>query len=177
MHRDIKPANIHVGRLGLVHDFVKVLDFGLVTSAAGASHGDSLATAAGLTPGTPSYMAPEIALGDTVDGRADIYALGCVAYYLLTGRLVFEAENPMQMVVKHLQAEPDPPSWRATTPLPPALDEIVIACLAKQPRDRPSSAAALARALGDSGTEPWTEAQAAEWWKAHGRNSGDTDHI
>ncbi len=91
VHRDIKPANIHVGRVGLRYDFVKVLDFGLVKSVAGASDEDSLATAAGLTPGTPAYMAPEMARGDTVDGRADIYALGCVAYYLLTGQLVFEA--------------------------------------------------------------------------------------
>ena len=92
VHRDIKPANIHLGRLGLRHDFVKVLDFGLVKSVAGGPAGEpSLATAAGSTPGTPAYMAPEMALGEAVDGRADLYALGCVAYYLLTGQLVFEA--------------------------------------------------------------------------------------
>src|SRR5262249_58349708 len=91
VHRDIKPANIHVGRLGLEHDFVKVLDFGLVKSVTGAAAGQSLETAVGSTPGTPAYMAPEVALGETVDGRADLYALGCVAYYLLTGHLVFDA--------------------------------------------------------------------------------------
>ena len=90
VHRDIKPANIHIGRVGLRHDFVKVLDFGLVKSVGSLTGEDSMATAAGLTPGTPAYMAPEMALGEEVDGRADIYALGCVAYYLLTGRLVFE---------------------------------------------------------------------------------------
>src|SRR5207249_11916746 len=84
VHRDIKPANIHVGRLGLTHDFVKVLDFGLVKSAEGPIDELSLATAAGATPGTPAYMAPELVLGETVDGRADLYALGCVAYFLLT---------------------------------------------------------------------------------------------
>ena len=87
VHRDIKPANIHVGRLGLQQDFVKVLDFGLVKSVGRVTGEDSMATAAGLTPWTPAYMAPEIALGGEVDGRADLYALGCVAYYLLTGRL------------------------------------------------------------------------------------------
>src|SRR4051812_12095486 len=98
VHRDIKPANIHVGRVGLRHDFVKVLDFGLVKSLAGPLIEDSMATASGLTPGTPAYMAPEMALGETVDGRADLYALGCVAYYLLTGRLVFEATTGLQLI-------------------------------------------------------------------------------
>ena len=89
IHRDIKPANIHVGRLGLAHDFVKVLDFGLVKSvdaSASAAAAISLATAVGLTPGTPAYMAPEMALGEAVDARADIYAVGCVGYFLLTGQ-------------------------------------------------------------------------------------------
>ena len=91
---------------------MKVLDFGLVKSVAGESDEYSLATAAGLTPGTPAYMAPEMAMGEAVDGRADIYALGCVAYYLLTGQLVFEADTSLQMIVKHLQSDPVPPSRR-----------------------------------------------------------------
>jgi serine/threonine-protein kinase len=111
VHRDIKPANIHVGRLGLTHDFVKVLDFGLVKSVAGPAGEDTLGTAVGLTPGTPAYMAPEMALGDEVDGRADLYALGCVAYFLLTGQVVFEGDNALQMVAKHLREAPVPPSW------------------------------------------------------------------
>ncbi len=165
VHRDIKPANIHAGRLGLRYDFVKVLDFGLVKSVAGASSGHSLETAAGLTPGTPAYMAPEMALGRTVDGRADLYALGCVAYYLLTGQLVFEATTTIQMIAKHLHDEPVPPSRRAELPVPAALDQLVLACLAKKPEDRPASAAALARSLAAIPLEPWSEEQAMEWWR------------
>jgi serine/threonine-protein kinase len=167
VHRDIKPANIHVGQLGLQHDFVKVLDFGLVKSERGTPGGDSLATAEGLTPGTPAYMAPEMALGDPVDGRADLYALGCVAYYTLTGRLVFSAENALQMVAKHIREPPVPPSARTELPIPRALERLVLACLAKQPADRPPSAAQLARALEAIATEPWGETQAADWWGAH----------
>jgi serine/threonine-protein kinase len=170
VHRDIKPANIHVGRLGLQHDFVKVLDFGLVKSVAGPTGEHSLATAAGLTPGTPAYMAPEMALGDTVDGRADLYALGCVAYYLLTGTLVFEADSGLQMMAKHLRAEPVPPSQRTALPIPAALERLVLACVAKKPEDRPRGAAELARALSDIEGERWSEERAAEWWKAHAQS-------
>jgi eukaryotic-like serine/threonine-protein kinase len=164
VHRDIKPANIHVGRVGLRHDFVKVLDFGLVKSVAGASE-DTLATAAGLTPGTPAYMAPEMTRGDPVSGQADIYAVGCVAYHLLTGRLVFEGDNAYQVIARHLSAEPVPPSVRGNVALPPGLDQLVLSCLAKNPADRPD-AAALARALAAVPVEPWTEADAAEWWRS-----------
>jgi eukaryotic-like serine/threonine-protein kinase len=167
VHRDIKPANIQVGTLGLRCDFVKVLDFGLVKSVAGPGGGQSLATAAGLTPGTPAYMAPEMALGDTVDARADLYALGCVAYYLLTGALVFAADTGLQMMAKHLREQPVPPSQRTTLPIPAALERLVLACLAKKPEDRPRSAADLARALASVEGEPWTEARAREWWTAH----------
>jgi tRNA A-37 threonylcarbamoyl transferase component Bud32 len=167
VHRDIKPANIHIGRLGLQHDFVKVLDFGLVKPVADGAGEHSLATAAGLTPGTPGYMPPEMALGDTVDGRADLYALGCVAYYLLTGTLVFEADTGLQMIAKHLRAEPVPPSQRTQLPIPAALERLVLACLAKKPEDRPQTASELDRALAAIGGEPWGEEQAVEWWTAN----------
>jgi serine/threonine-protein kinase len=172
VHRDIKPANIHVGRLGLRHDFVKVLDFGLVKTVAVAERQQTLATDAGMTPGTPAYMAPELALGEAVDGRADLYAVGCVAFYLLTGRLVFEADTGLQMIARHLQAAPAAPSTRAPLPIPPALDELVLACLAKSPAERPRSAAALERSLAALGTEPWGEEEARTWWASHGRESG-----
>jgi serine/threonine protein kinase len=146
VHRDIKPANIHLGRLGLQEDFVKVLDFGLVRSFAGPGE-ESLTGAAGMTPGTPAYMAPEIAQSPTVDGRADLYSLGCVAYYLLTGRLVFEGDTPLQTILKHLQQPPEPPSRFSDRAIPPALDELVLACLAKRPHDRPPTAADLSRRL------------------------------
>ncbi len=167
VHRDVKPANIHVGRLGLRHDFVKVLDFGLVKSVPGASGPQSLETAAGMAPGTPAYMAPEMALGRPVDGRADLYALGCVAYYMLTGRLVFDGVTPIETMARHLHDEPVPPSRRAEQPVPAELDRLVLACLAKEPEARPPGAAALARALGAIEVEPWGEEQAARWWRAN----------
>jgi tRNA A-37 threonylcarbamoyl transferase component Bud32 len=151
VHRDIKPANIHLGTLGLKKDFVKVLDFGLVKAVAGEKNtGHSLETAAGLTPGTPSYMAPEMAMGETIDGRADIYALGCVAYWLLTGKRVFEAENALQVVAKHVRTPPVPPSERVSgLSVPPALESLVLACLAKEPEKRPD-AHELGKLLADS---------------------------
>jgi serine/threonine-protein kinase len=123
----------------------------------------SLATEHGLVIGTPGYMAPEIALSATVDGRADLYSVGCVAYYLLTGRQVFEAESAMQVFAQHLQAEPAPPSQKAPGAVPKDLDRLVLACLAKRPDDRPRSAAELGRrlALADA---PWTDADAHRWW-------------
>jgi serine/threonine-protein kinase len=150
VHRDIKPANIHIGRLGLRDDFVKVLDFGLVRSFDGPSE-ESLTGAAGMTPGTPAYMAPEMASERTVDGRADIYSLGCVAYYLLTGRLVFQGDTPLQTIIKHLQHPPEAPSSVSDRPIPAALDELVLACLAKRAEDRPASAAILSTRLAEVG--------------------------
>ncbi len=146
VHRDIKPANIHLGRLGLREDFVKVLDFGLVRSMSGPSQ-ESLTDAAGMTPGTPAYMAPELAHDRTVDGRADLYSLGCVGYYLLTGRLVFEGDTPLQTILQHLQQEPVPPSARATQPIPSELEALVLECLAKRPDARPRSAAEVRQRL------------------------------
>lgn len=165
VHRDIKPANIHIGRLGLQYDFVKVLDFGLAKPVAGKVDEHSLATAAGLTPGTPAYMAPEMALGEAVDGRTDLYALGCVAYYLLTGQVVFEGDTNLQVIVKHLRNDPVPPSQRASVEIPPGLEQLVLACLAKNPKDRPPSAAQLSRALSSVGVEPWTQDDARRWWE------------
>jgi len=167
VHRDIKPANIHVGRLGLQHDFVKVLDFGLVKSISAANADYSLATEAGITPGTPAYMAPEMALGETIDGRTDIYALGCVAYYLLTGTLVFEADNVFQMMAKRLRDDPVPPSQRTSLPIPPAVDQLVLSCLQRQPADRPASAAELSQLLAAIDEMPWNEEQARAWWNTH----------
>lgn len=166
VHRDIKPANIHVGHVGIHDDFVKVLDFGLVKSVAASSE-VSLGTAVGRTPGTPAYMAPEMALGETVDGRSDIYALGCVAYYLLTGKLVFDAENTFQMVAKHLHHEPVAPSARWGIEIPPDLERLVLSCLAKSPDARPATAAELSRGLRTLDVEPWSDEQAKEWWASN----------
>ena len=169
VHRDIKPANVYVGRVGLRHDFVKVLDFGLVKEVARPHPGDSLATAEGVALGTPSYMAPELALGEAVDGRADIYALGCVAFFLLTGRLVFESDNTMRLMVKHVEEKPVAPSQRTSLPIPGSLDDAVLGCLAKDPAIRTPSAAAFAAALdaAEADVEPWDEEQASAWWREH----------
>jgi len=171
VHRDIKPANIHVGQVGLRHDFVKVLDFGLVKEVK-RNAGDPLLTADGLTVGTPSYMAPELVLNEAVDGRADVYALGCVTYYLLTGRLVFESDNIMRLMVKQLEEKPVPPSQKATLPIPAALDDAVLSCLAKDPAARTPSAAAFSAALGvaEAEVEPWTQEDAAAWWNSRARS-------
>ena len=174
MHRDIKPANIHVGRLGLVDDFVKVLDFGLVKPIADGSLEQSLTTAgrADHRDARPTWRRRS-ALSETVDGRADLYALGCVAYYLLTGQQVFDGDTVMQVIAKHLQAAPVPPSQRGPIAVPPALEQLVLACLAKKPEDRPGSAAELARALAAIDVVAWTEVQAREWWVAARAPSGD----
>jgi eukaryotic-like serine/threonine-protein kinase len=168
VHRDIKPENIHLGHVGLAHDFVKVLDFGLVKAFADTGERHTLTTSAGLTPGTPAYMAPEISLGETVDGRADIYALGCVAYFLLTAELVFKADNALQLIAKHLNTVPTPPSQLTDNEVPAALDQLVLECLAKDPAARPPSAAAVEQALAAIEIEPWDEEQAARWWNANG---------
>jgi eukaryotic-like serine/threonine-protein kinase len=165
VHRDIKPANIHLGRVGLRHDFVKVLDFGLVKEVASVSTEHSLATIPGqMALGTPAYMAPEMALGEPVDGRADIYALGCVAYFLITGKLVFEAEKAFQLIAKHLQTPPVPPSQRTDRPVSPELEHLILKCLAKNANDRPKSAADLAQSLEWIPTDAWGEEQAKRWW-------------
>jgi serine/threonine protein kinase len=168
VHRDIKPANIHLGRVGLRHDFVKVLDFGLVKEVSNVSPEHSMATIPGqMALGTPAYMPPELALGEPVDGRADIYALGCVAYYLLTGQLVFEAEKAFQLIAKHLQSAPIPPSERTDRPIAPELERLVLKCLAKNAKDRPKSAAQLAQMLEWIPSDAWSEEQAKQWWNAN----------
>ena len=173
VHRDIKPANLFVCRYGGDCDFVKVLDFGIAKEA------DHLMEtgAIGLTRehglrGTPAYIAPEQALGGSgIDGRADIYAVGCVAYFLLTGQLVFTGDTPMAVVVHHAHTLPIPPSERSELPIPPALDRLVLSCLAKNPAERPQSARDLSQRLAAiDGGSPWTDDRAREWWDAHGVN-------
>jgi serine/threonine-protein kinase len=170
IHRDIKPSNIFTCRLGLSVDFVKVLDFGLVKHHAEGAHAQTvLLTQPDVTTGTPAYMAPEMALGErTIDRRVDIYALGCVGYWLLTGRLVFEADTPVKMMLQHIQAVPAPPSRYAEQDVPPELDQIILRCLAKNPDDRPADTMLLAAMLnGVNLPEPWTKDRAEQWWETH----------
>jgi serine/threonine-protein kinase len=166
VHRDIKPANIHLGPVGSRQDFVKVLDFGLVKTG-GSSATQSMATIEGAIIGTPAYMAPEMALGDNVDGRADIYALGCVAYYLLTGDQVFTGDTVLNVITQHLQAVPVPPSKRTELPIPATLEHLVLACLAKKPEERPQSARRLAQLLDTIPGMTWGAEEAGRWWSRH----------
>ncbi len=168
VHRDIKPANIQVCRMGQYYDFVKVLDFGLVKaqSAAADTDLDPKLTAPNTVTGTPAYLSPESALGDAVDQRTDIYALGCVAYWMLTGRYVFTGDNSIQLMARHVSAAPVPPSRHSTYSLPAALEEVVLACLAKKSSERPATARELCDRLGRIELEPaWTREDARMWWE------------
>ncbi|MGE0450486.1 MAG: serine/threonine-protein kinase [Vicinamibacterales bacterium] len=168
IHRDITPSNVYVTRMGLDYDFVKVLDFGLVSFAEAQSVGQSLMTGRHTTVGTPAFMAPEMILDGTVDARADIYSFGCVAYYLLTGQLVFDADSPMKMFVQHLQSVPVPPSRRSELPISPEVDALVMSCLEKDPSRRPPSIADVVRRI-DQIAKPgaWTNDLARGWWERH----------
>ena len=119
--------------------------------------------------GTPAYMAPEVILGKAdADRRVDVYALGCVAYFLLTGARVFEAENTMKLLVKHVQEEPIPPSQRSEFQIPRAIDDLALACLHKDPNRRPPNADALFDRVSDCKTaDEWDPRAAKTWWETH----------
>jgi len=165
VHRDVKPANLYLCRYGLDNDFVKVLDFGLVKNRGDLP--DAHVTNLGTVPGTPAYLAPEAALGDELDGRADLYALGCVAHYLLTGSLVFTGQTAVAVAAKHIGTTPAPLTSRTELPIPPDLEALVLACLSKEPADRPATATELAERLAACEISDWTPAQSSRWWQAH----------
>jgi serine/threonine-protein kinase len=174
VHRDIKPSNIFLCRYALQHDFVKVLDFGLAKRHSQLDGEELGMTRAGVVPGTPSFIPPEVALGNqSVDGRSDLYSLGCVAHWLLTGRMVFEEETPMAMVVAHINAAPVAPGARTELVVPEALDALVLQCLAKDPAERPESAGDLREKLAEIELPAaWTKERAARWWGAHQPSGG-----
>jgi len=167
IHRDVKPANIYVCRYGLDWDFVKLLDFGLVKNPVADARAP--VTMTGVIAGTPGYMSPEMGLGSPdVDWRSDIYSLGCVAYWLLTGRRVFEEGTSLQILMDHVQKTPSPPSQWVEGGLPPELDRTVLSCLEKDPANRPQTAHELADRLRAIRTaERWTEERARHWWLAN----------
>jgi serine/threonine-protein kinase len=168
IHRDVKPANIFTTRQGISHDFVKVLDFGLVKEIDLDDAATQL-TQEGLTSGTPAFMPPEIALGrHDADGRADLYALGCVGYWLTTGQYVFPSTSPMEMIVNHVKAEPAPPSSRTEVRVPRQFDETILRALAKDPDGRFPSMRAFVTALKQVPLEePWDSDKAEAWWTLH----------
>lgn len=169
VHRDIKPSNIIVSRVGAAWDFVKVLDFGLVKLAgARPTPEDIRLSTDNDVRGTPAFIAPELVLGIETDHRVDLYALGCVAYWLVTGKLVFEGPSAIKVIADHLHSVPPPPSVRAPFPIPPELDTLILDCLAKDPDQRPPTARALqARLQSIPISEPWTRERAEHWWSQH----------
>jgi serine/threonine protein kinase len=168
-HRDIKPANIFVSGTGTDCDFVKVLDFGLVRLRPETTSANVYQTNEQTVGGTPAYVAPEIVLGDApYDHRVDIYAVGCVAYWLLTGHLVFNSGSAMAMLADHARSQPPLLSTRTELPIPPDLEQLIMQCLEKEPGRRPSSAAELAARLTACKVEAaWTRERAERWWQQH----------
>lgn len=167
VHRDIKPANIFCAYRGGVFDVVKLLDFGLAKPTMDTS--DTQLTIAGTITGSPLFMSPEQASGDeSVDARSDIYSLGAVMYYMLTGKPPFMADNPLKVMIAHASQEVVPP--RQINPeIPAELEEIVLRCLEKDPDHRFQDVPALRAALRDLVLdEPWSSELAAEWWTCHG---------
>jgi serine/threonine-protein kinase len=147
---------------------VKVLDFGIVRTVRDDTDAISALTREDAIQGTPAFIAPEQAMGTNVDWRADIYATGCVAYWLLTGQSVFTAKSALGMVMQHAQKAPPPPSARTDLPIPEELEKLVLCCLAKDPADRPQSAGELSLRLAElEGASSWTQDRARAWWAAH----------
>jgi tRNA A-37 threonylcarbamoyl transferase component Bud32 len=167
VHRDIKPANIVLNRRGGEADVVKVLDFGLVKSLGDSNRsGESV----GLS-GTPLYMSPEaIQLPDSVDGRSDLYAVGAVGYYLLTGKTVFDAESLTELCKHHLTSIPESPSVRLGKAVSPGLEHALMACLEKSRAKRPQTARELMKMLEASPSlGEWSQDDAEGWWGRHER--------
>ncbi len=179
IHRDIKPANIFVCRLGPDVDFVKVLDFGLVTAPSDRGPEMTQLTVEGVLTGTPAFMSPEVAEGAQSDSRADIYALGCVGYWLLTGQLVFEGDTPLSVLMQHVRDAPVPPSERTEIKVPEDLEKIILACLSKNPEDRPRTAAELDQRLATVAVDgEWGQDAAQQWWDLHMvPASAGSDHV
>ncbi|MFV1987830.1 MAG: serine/threonine-protein kinase, partial [Gemmatimonadota bacterium] len=164
IHRDIKPSNLFVTQRGGLQDFVKVLDFGLARNVKDV--GDAGVTKAGMVFGTPRYIAPESISGqERTDARSDLYNVGGVAYWMLTGRPLFDGPSSLDLIIDHARTIPEPPSSVTELSIPPALDAIVMKCLEKDPDDRYQAAEELAAALNGVALEQaWNQDRAREWW-------------
>jgi serine/threonine-protein kinase len=172
VHRDVKPANIILCEQRGVYDTAKVVDFGLVKDL--TRLGSALLTLSGSSSivGTPLYLAPEaISAPDKIDARADLYALGAVGYFLLTGRPVFVGASLFEVAAQHLQQQPVPPSRMTDAPVPAALETLILECLAKDAAQRPASAEIVAERLAAAGVEPWLRRDAEAWWGEFGASA------
>jgi serine/threonine protein kinase len=169
VHRDIKPANIFCAYRGGVFDVAKLLDFGLAKKTVEVSEGNTQLTVQGTITGSPLFMSPEQASGDDqVDGRSDIYSLGAVLYYMLTGRPPFEANNPVKVMIAHASQDVTPPREHNAA-IPHDLEEIILRCLEKDPDHRYQDVATMQRALRELSLEDtWSSERAHEWWNCNG---------
>jgi serine/threonine-protein kinase len=163
VHRDLSPANVFVSVLGGRCDVAKVLDFGVVGGVAALPDHDPAAS--GMVAGTPEYVSPEQAVvGRGVDGRSDIYGLGAMLYFMVTGRPPFQRETPADVLRAHV-SEPVKPPRELAADVPADLEAVILRCLAKRPEDRFADARAVADALAACGcATEWNEAQAEAWW-------------
>jgi len=179
VHRDIKPANLYLARCGLDLDVVKVLDFGLVTThQPSQTNADEprLTEPLSLT-GTPGYMAPEAARGEAATPAADIYSVGCVAYWLLTGRTLFDDENTITLILKH-QNEPALHLDTLVAGLPDGLSRLVMSCLEKHPEMRPRSCDELRDRLDEIALAcPWTTEDMEQWWDSFDGATADSAAV
>jgi eukaryotic-like serine/threonine-protein kinase len=192
IHRDVKPANAILCERAEISDVLKVVDFGLVKEidaptllgevprvepGTNGSVRRSSDTQIGTVVGTPLYMAPECILTpDQIDARSDLYSVGCVAYFLLTGTDVFPAQTVAEVCGRHASMPPEPPSQRlrgvaagkTAAIIQADLERVIMWCLAKSPRDRPADARELSEALAScQGSKRWADGDAAAWWKEH----------
>jgi serine/threonine-protein kinase len=167
IHRDIKPANIILCRQGGLYDFPKVVDFGLVKDL--EPGGDAALTRADVIAGTPLYIAPEaITSPESVSPQSDLYSLGAVGYFALTGQHVFDGRTLVEVCSHHLHTKPEPPSKRLGGPAPADLEALLLDCLEKDPLRRPTGARELRRRLEACvAFGCWTEDDARAWWEAN----------
>jgi eukaryotic-like serine/threonine-protein kinase len=168
IHRDIKPSNIFACERGKIYDVAKLLDFGLVKTV--GTEGESVnLTGEGTFTGSPAFMSPEQAMGcKQLDARTDIYNVGAVAYFLITGKLPFDRESILQMLHAHAY-EPLAPIAEFKEAVPADLQRVILRCLEKDPDSRYQDAMSLERALAEcASSNPWTSERAEEWWQQHG---------
>jgi hypothetical protein len=169
VHRDVKPANVILCEKRGLPDTAKVVDFGLVKDLTQLGRAQLTLSGTSSIVGTPLYLAPEaITNPEAIDARADLYALGAVGYYLLTGQPVFSGASLLEVAAQHLHQAPIPPSARSPHLVPAALENLVLACLAKDPGARPKNALEVVRALTSCRVAEWSTEQASDWWREHG---------